>query len=289
MRRMSYFIQLTKPTIMLLVIFTGATALVMEGSALVSSGRFWLILAALYLTGGSANALNQCLEREIDRKMTRTSARRPLPQGHLGIVEAYAFSIIAGLSGVVMFGLLFNWFSAALALGTILFYSFFYTLYLKPNTDQNIVIGGAAGAMGPIIAWAAVSGEITLTPVLLFLLVFLWTPPHFWALALFCKEDYEKIGMPMMPVVRGDDETLRWILYYSLALIALSFVLLTVSGVGVLYALTAVGLGGEFLRRVLLAKRRATPNADRRLFGFSLIYLFGLFLSLIVDVAILNT
>ena len=287
MRRLRDYINLTKPTIMLLVVFTGATALILEGSLVTEPARFCLVLLGLYFSGGSANALNQCFERKIDARMKRTSARRPLPQGRLGVVEAFAFSIAIGLAGVFLFAIFFNWLSAALALATILFYSLFYTLYLKPNTDQNIVIGGAAGAMAPIIAWAAASGAVTLAPIVMFSIVFLWTPPHFWALALFCSEDYKEVNLPMLPVSRGEEITYRWILYYSFAVVVVSLTLL-IAGAGWAYLAAALGLGGLMIRRAFAALRERTLSAQRGLFGYSIVYLFALFVAMIVDAALLK-
>ncbi len=276
------YIQLTKPTIMLLVIFTGLAALILEGSMLSRPFDLLLTLMALYLAGGSANAFNQCFERKIDSLMTRTSKRRPLPQGKISITGAFTFSISAGLLGVVMFFFLFNLFSALLALGTILFYSLFYTLYLKPNTDQNIVIGGIAGAMAPVIAWAAAAGEITATPLLLFLIVFFWTPAHFWALALFCKDDYVRAKLPMLPVVRGERATYKWIIFYSLAAVVTSLSLLVV-GAGMVYALAASTLGAVLIHKSFAIMRIRTVSSQRGFFGYSIVYLLGLFLAIIVD------
>ncbi len=267
---------------MLLVLFTGATALVMEGSMLSDPLRFALVMLGLYLSGGSANALNQCFERDIDSQMSRTSKRRPLPLKRLTVRNSFIFSIAIGIAGVALFAIAFNLLSGLLALGTILFYSLFYTLYLKPTTDQNIVIGGIAGAMGPLIAWAAASGTLTLTPVILFTIVFLWTPPHFWALALFCQEDYRKIGMPMLPVVRGEETTFRWIMIYTLAVIAVSMTLLFV-GVGIAYAVVALVLGAVFVKKVVDATKARTEASERKLFFYSMIYLFALFFTIIVD------
>lgn len=285
MRHINSFLQLTKPTIMLLVVFSGGTALALEGSLLSDPFSFFLVLAGLYLTGGSANALNQCLEAEIDAKMTRTNGRRPLPQGRLSLPAAYTFSIIIGVLGVICFALVFNLLSAALSLGTILFYSLFYTLYLKPNTEQNIVIGGAAGAMAPIIAWAAATGTITLIPIVLFAIIFFWTPAHFWALALYCKDDYEKVGLPMMPVVRGNAYTFRMILYYSFAAIAVSLSMVAL-GSGIFYLVGAVLLGVQLVRKALQAQKLDTTASQRSLFGYSIVYLFALFIVIIVDAAL---
>ncbi len=283
--RLRYYIQLTKPTIMLLVLFTGGTALVMEGSLLDEPGKFLLVLLGLYLTGGSANALNQYFEREIDAKMERTARRRPLPLHFLGEREALIFAVTIGLVGVLLFGYFFNWLTALMSLATLLFYALFYTLFLKPHTWHNIVIGGAAGAMAPVGAWAAATGQTAVAPWLLFLIIFLWTPPHFWALALYCKEDYIKARLPMLPVVKGDDATYKQILIYTYALILVSLAVFAV-GAGWLYLVAAVGLGGYLLKKAFMARRLKTVPAMRGLFGFSIVYLFALFLALIADILV---
>jgi protoheme IX farnesyltransferase len=276
------YVQLTKPTIMLLVLFTGATALVVEGSLRGDPVRFALVLFGLYLTGGCANALNQVFEREIDARMSRTRNRRPLPLGRLTARQALSFSLLIGVAGVGLFAYFFNWLTALLAVATILFYSLVYTLLLKPNTWRNIVIGGIAGAMAPVGAWAAATGGTALTPWLLFLIVFLWTPPHFWALALICKDDYVAAGLPMLPVVKGDDTTYRKIMAYALALVAVSIALVA-AGAGLLYAAAAVILGGWFIKKVADAARARTQVALRQLFGYSIIYLFALFSTIMLD------
>lgn len=284
LQTISDYFTLTKPSIMLLVIFTGATALFVEGSFLTEPHLFLWVLTGLYLTGGSANALNQFFEREIDAKMTRTQNRRPLPQGKITPTSALLFALTIGVAGVLLLGFVFNWLTAILSLATILFYSLFYTLLLKPNTPQNIVIGGAAGAMAPIGAWAAATNSIELTPVLLFLIIFLWTPPHFWALALLYKDDYRKAEYPMMPIAKGDDSTLNQMLAYTLVLVASSFALLfTGNGVGVIYAIAACVLGVQFINKVSIAKSQRSVESYRALFGYSIVYLFVLFIALIAD------
>ncbi len=277
----SYFL-LTKPTIMLLVVLSGAVALFMEGSLLSSPVKCCAILLAVYLTGGCANALNQFFEREIDAKMARTQRRRPLPQGKIQPANALIFTIVIGVLGILIFGLMFNWLSAAIALGTIFFYGFFYTLWLKPNTPQNIVIGGAAGAMAPVGVWAGITGEIALKPVLVFLIVFLWTPPHFWALALYCKEDYIKAELPMMPVVKGEKETLKRMMTYTVLTVLVSLWLAVVHG-GWVYGCVSVLLGATFIKRNWETMHSYSEQAAKRLFLFSIIYLFGLFAALILD------
>lgn len=279
---LSSYVTLTKPTIMLLVIFTGATALLVEGSLIHEPVKFFLVLLGLYLTGGCANALNQYFERDIDARMDRTKKRRPLPMGDLSARHALIFSVSIGVTGVVIFAAVFNWLTAMLSLGTILFYSLFYTLYLKPNTSQNIVIGGAAGAMAPVGAWAAATGTMAVAPWIMFLIVFFWTPPHFWALALFCKDDYIKAKLPMMPVVKGDDSTLNQMFLYSIVLVAVSLGLIAFGG-GALYAVVATALGAMFLKKCWDAKKNKTEKQIRGLFGFSIVYLFALFFTMIID------
>lgn len=282
MSRLASYIQLTKPTIMLLVLFTGATAMIIEGSMLDQPLRFFWFMLGLYLTGGSANALNQYFERELDARMKRTASRRPLPTGQLKSFEALIFSVMIGIIGTLLLALIFNWLTALLSLATILFYGLFYTLWLKPRTELNIVIGGVAGAMGPIGAWAAATGTVAIEPMLLFLIIFAWTPPHFWALALYCKDDYKLVGLPMMPVIRGDVNTLTQIWYYSIVMVLISLVPVFFSA-GLVYFVLALMLGLLFLKRVHFARRVKTEKAYRALFFYSLIYLFALFGGLLLD------
>jgi len=279
------YLSLTKPTIMFLVLFTGAAALVVEGSLLLRPGMFLLFLLGLFLTGGSANALNQYFERDLDALMSRTSGRRVLPLQKLPPVRALTFAVGIGMAGVLLLGLVFNWLTALLSLATILFYSLFYTLMLKPTTPQNIVIGGAAGAMAPVGAWAAATGDTGLVPWLMFAIIFLWTPPHFWALAIAYKGDYERTGLPMLPVVAGDETTLRWIFGYSVVLVLVT-VIVPFFGPGPLYTTAAVLLGARFIQMAGRAWKRGDTPSVRALFGFSIIYLFGLFAALAIDALI---
>jgi protoheme IX farnesyltransferase len=274
---------------MLLVIITGATALVLEGS-LLSEGfpngyiRFVLILLGLMLTGGSANAFNMYLERELDARMERTRNRRPLPLKIIRPIHALLFAIGIGLAGVFVFAICFNLFSALLSLATIIFYSFFYTLYLKPRTPYNIVIGGAAGSMAPVIAWVAAAGQISTVPILLFILIFLWTPPHFWALALYIRKDYELVRYPMMPIVIGDTATKRQIFYYVMALVVSSAVCIW-TGAGLFYALVAILMGGLFIYKSVRVLKSTTNELAKGLFGYSIIYHFAIFTALMLDSA----
>jgi protoheme IX farnesyltransferase len=279
----SSYIQLTKPRIVLLVLVTAVAALVMEGSLVARPGRFLLVLLAITMVAGSANAFNQYFERDLDAQMARTRTRRPLPLRHVSAQGALSFAITIGVLSVALLFVVGNALSAWLALGTILFYGFGYTLWLKPRTVHNIVIGGAAGAMGPVIAWAAASGGLTLAPILLFLVIFLWTPPHFWALALCVKEDYRAVRIPMLPLVRGDAETYRQIEIYSVALVTLTLAMPFLRTGGLVYLLLALGLGCVFVWKAVRARRLATVRSAWEVFGFSILYLFVLFLGLIAD------
>ncbi len=276
------FLQLTKPTIMVMVIVTGAAALFFEGSLLADIPSFALVLLGLYLTGGSANALNQYFERDIDAQMARTKNRRPLPQHKMSPNQALVFSIAIGVMGVAIFAVFFNMLSALLALGTVLFYGFIYTLILKPRTHLNIVIGGAAGAMAPPIAWAAATGTVSAAAWVLALVIFMWTPPHFWALALFRKSDYIKVDLPMMPVVKGDRATLDQIVVYTILLVAVSLTLVAL-GASYIYMIGALVLGAIFIQKAVATKRHSTSQTQRGLFGYSIMYLLALFGTVIID------
>ena len=281
----SNYAKLAKPRIMLLVLLTGAASLVMEGSLLGSPFRFCLVLLGLLLSGGSANAFNMYFEREVDSLMSRTKLRRPLPLGIIKPKNALKFAAAIGILGVALFAVGFNLLSALMALGTIVFYSYFYTLFLKPRTRYNIVIGGAAGSMAPVIAWAAASGTIALQPLIMFAIIFLWTPPHFWSLALMAKKDYQLVGYPMMPLAVGDRKTKQQIFVYSLALVIFSVLLLFV-GAGLIYALAVAVAGSLFIYKAALllgARRGVSP---RSLFAYSIIYLFAVFMGVIADATI---
>jgi len=277
------YVQLTKPRILLLVLVTALAGAVAEGSLLRRPATFALVLFAILLTAGSANAFNQYFERDLDAVMERTRRRRPLPLRRVEPGRALGFAIGIGAASVVLLFLFGSALSGWLALGTIVFYGFFYTLWLKPRTVHNIVIGGAAGAMGPVIAWAAATGGLALPPVLMFLVIFLWTPPHFWALAVCVKEDYRAVSIPMLPVVRGDAETWRQIGWYTWAMVGLTLAMPLLGTGGVIFAITALVLGGLFLRKALRARRSADVRDAWGVFGYSILYLFGLFTGIIAD------
>ena len=280
---MRHYLSLTKPRISLLFAITGLAALLVEGSLLSAPFRLWMIVLGIFLTGGSANAFNQYFEREIDKQMGRTAQRRPLPQGKIAPRSALIFSFFIGIFGTLLLRAFGNGFAAGLGLGTILFYSLFYTLWLKPRTPYNIVIGGVAGAMGPLIAWAAASGSIGWVPFIMFLIIFFWTPPHFWALALYHKEDYEKVSLPMLPIVAGDAQTRKQIFLYSLILMPLTLSLFFMRAFEWLYGLSAFLLSAYFVWRAFRVYREKNIKAYRQLFHYSIAYLMFLFLVMMAD------
>jgi len=284
---------LTKYRITAVAIFTGYTAVALHGQHATDVAFLWPLLVSLFLVGGSANTLNQIFERDKDARMQRTKARRPLPSGRITVPQAYAFAAIQAMLAVALLWWRYQSLLAiGLALFTILYYSFFYTLYLKPRHWLNIVIGGVPGAMGPLIAWAAVANDLTAEPLVLFMIIFLWTPPHVWALAIKLKEDYAKAGIPMLPVVKGVDETTRQIFWYTvvmvigtLALPACTASLWPVWERSPLYTALAVVLGGVFLAWSWVLWRRRPILPTMPLFRFSIVYVSVLFLALIIDAA----
>ena len=284
------FFALTKPRVMSLVVFTGLCGLLAAPGPIHPVIGFTAVLC-IALGAGGAGALNQWWEADLDARMKRTS-KRPLPQGRLRRTDARDFGIALGAASVGLMGLAVHWLAAVILAVSILYYAVIYTIWLKPRTPQNIVIGGAAGAFPPLIGWVAVTGEITLMPVLLFAIIFMWTPPHFWALALFVKSDYAKAGIPMLPVVAGETATRRQILGYSIVLLPVSLLPWLIGGTGAIYGIGALGLSGLFvaLSVPLVARRPAEGDGmkpEKRLFGYSVLYLFALFAVLVVDRLIL--
>jgi heme o synthase len=280
------FFALTKPRVMSLVIFTGLCGMLAAPGGIHPVIGFTAILCIAMGAGGSG-ALNMWLESDIDALMRRT-LDRPIPAGRLGREDARDFGIVLAAGSVAIMGVAVHWLAAALLALSILYYALFYTLWLKPRTPHNIVIGGGAGAFPPLIGWVAVTGEITLMPVLLFAIIFLWTPPHFWALALFVKSDYAKAGIPMMPVVKGEAHTRRQILVYSLVLLPVAVAPWLIGGTGIVYGLAALALSLAFLGFAVPVGLGRTSTAapmrpEKRLFKFSIVYLFALFAALVAD------
>jgi protoheme IX farnesyltransferase len=278
------YLALTKPRVIsLLLVTTVATMFVADRSPRFST----IVLTVIggYLAAGGAGAINHYIERDIDAHMSRT-ARRPLPSGRIEPRSALWFGIALGVISFVVFALGVNMTAALLALGGLLGYVFVYTLWLKPITTQNIVIGGAAGAVPPLVGWAAASGQLDASAFYLFAIVFYWTPPHFWALALLIKDDYARTGIPMLPVVDGEAETRRQILLYGWLLLAITALPLGGGLFGSLYATGALVLGAGFLALCIRLHRRADRRSALVLFHYSLLYLALLFVTMALDRAV---
>ena len=278
-----YFI-LMKPRVMSLVVFTafvGYYAALSEGAYNLNPVLAAIGILAIAIGAGASGVLNQWYDRDIDKIMERTKDR-PIPAGKIDPAEALAFGLIMAAMSIIILGLSVNWISAFLLAFTIAFYAVFYTVFLKRYTIQNIVIGGAAGAFPPVIGFTLVTGSLSLEPIILFGIIFLWTPPHFWALALIKQEDYKLANIPMLPVVSGEKITKKYILYYVLALIPFSLLPFILSYSGYIYLITSIILGIELLRRTIhLLKSR--DNAEQKLFFYSIFYLFFLFLGICID------
>ena len=280
------FLALTKPRVMSLVVFSGLCGLLAAPEMPPFVLGFTAILC-IALGAGACGALNQWYEAELDAKMRRT-AKRPLPAGRMSPQSALHFGVGLGVFSVLLMGLATNWLAAALLAASILFYVLIYTVWLKPRTAQNIVIGGAAGAFPPLIGWVAATGRIELLPVLLFATIFLWTPPHFWALSLFVRSDYAAAGIPMLPVVAGVENTRRQIFLYTLPMAAAAVAPWPLGLTGVAYGISAAILSLVFvvLAGRVLTNRATDPKqmgAEKHLFGYSVFYLFALFTALVVD------
>jgi len=277
------YLALMKPRIIGLLLMTTWTTMLIVSPHHTDLGILLLTLLGGTLAAGSANALNMYFDRDIDAIMPRTCLR-PVPAGRLSPTRAAWFG---GVTGALSVGVLaggVNWLSAALSTAAILFYVGVYTLWLKRRTPQNIVIGGAAGAAPPLVAWAAATGRVSVPALVLFAIIFLWTPPHFWALALGKSDEYRAAGIPMLPVVRGDRETRREIFAYSLALAAVTLLLYAPLHVlGSPYLLAALLLGGVFVVLAWRVLTRRGPHAESVLFGYSILYLALLFVSMVVD------
>lgn len=277
------YIALLKPRVMSLVVFTALVGLAVAPGSLHPVTAFTALLC-IAVGAGASGALNMWFDADIDAKMTRT-ARRPVPMGRVQPGEALAFGLTLSGFSVVVLGLLVNVLAAALLAFTIFFYVVVYTMWLKRSTPQNIVIGGAAGAFPPMIGWAAVTGSLSLEPILLFAIIFIWTPPHFWALALYRTEDYARAGIPMLPVVAGEVVTRRHILLYTLLLVPVGIAPWPLGFAGVMYGVTSVVTGAIMLLLAwqVFRERRPVERACRNLFTFSILYLFLLFAVLLVE------
>jgi heme o synthase len=280
------YVALTKPRIMSLLLLTGAAGMFVGAQGVPDLGLLAATIVGLGLACGGASALNHLLDRDIDQSMGRT-AKRPVAGGRVSPELALEFGVVLSALSFVLLGSVVNVLAAVLALVGNLFYVFVYTRWLKRSTPQNIVIGGAAGAVPPLVGWAAATGNLALPALYLFLIVFLWTPPHFWALALLIKRDYQAANVPMLPVVRGDRETARQIVLYTLALVALTLVPVLTGTFGAVYLAAAALLGAWFLRLAWSLRVDLTPRRAGILFHYSLAYLALLFVAMAVDPIVL--
>ncbi len=284
------WLALLKPRVITLVVFTGFIGL------LVAPGHLHPVLAfaavlCIAVAAGAAGAINMWWDRDIDAVMRRT-AKRPIPDGRIEAGSALGFGVVLAVASVILMGLATNWFAAGVLAVSILFYVFIYTIWLKRRTPQNIVIGGAAGAFPPVIGWVAVTGDLDVMPLLLFAIVFFWTPPHFWALSLYASADYERAGVPMLPVVQGARVTRQHVMLYTVVLVAVSLLPWVLGYAGPVYGVSAVGLGIWFLLAswgVLRDKQDAAgvsltkDAAAKWAFRVSLVYLFTLFGAVAAD------
>jgi protoheme IX farnesyltransferase len=280
--RAADYATLTKPRITLLILITALGAMLVAADGWPGTELTAATLLGLALSSAGASALNHYLDRDIDAAMTRT-AGRPVASGRVSPDAALGFGTALLIAGTVVLATAVNTLTAALALGGGLFYVVVYTAWLKRRTPQNIVIGGAAGAVPPLVGWAAVTGTIGLPALAMFAIVFMWTPPHFWALALLAKSDYERAGVPMLPVVRGDQATARQIMAYTVALVAVSVVPFALGDFGAVYLVAALVLGAVFVRLAWRLLRDTSRTAARGVFLYSLAYLALLFVAIALD------
>ncbi len=275
------YFELTKPKVQTLLLFTTVTAMEVAGHP--SAGKIGLTCLGGYLSAGGAGAVNHYYDRDIDAQMART-ASRPVPSGRVAPRAALVYGIVLAALSFALLSLTVNVLAASLALGGFVGYVGVYTMLLKRRTPQNIVIGGAAGAMPPLVGWAAARGSLSWTAIYLFAIVFYWTPPHFWALSLLMKDEYAKVGIPMMPVVRGERETRRQILLYTLLLYAITQLPFCAGEFGGIYLVASMALGLAFIAGSLNLYRRADRKAALRLYLYSLLYLALLFGAMVADV-----
>ncbi len=282
----SDYVTLTKPRIMSLLLLTGAAGMFVGADGVPALGDLAVMLTGLALACGGASALNHVLDRDIDRLMGSRTERRPVASGRVPPARALEYGLALSALSFVLLASLANVVTALLALAGNLFYVLVYTGWLKRSTPQNIVIGGAAGAVPPLVGWAAATGDVTLPALFLFLVVFVWTPPHFWALALLIRRQYEAAGVPMLPVVRGERETTRQILLYTVGLVALTLAPVAWGMFGLVYLVAAVWLGAAFLFVAWRLRREPTPAHAALAFHYSLAYLALLFVAMAADVTV---
>jgi protoheme IX farnesyltransferase len=279
----SDYITLLKPKVMSLVVFTAfAGYWVAPERELLHPLLAFIAMLCIAVNAGAAGAINMWYDRDIDAIMNRTMGR-PIPKNRINPDEALSFGVVLTIFSTMIMGLALNWTAAALLIGANLFYVFVYTIWLKRRTPQNIVIGGAAGAFPPMIGWAAVTGDVTLMPILLFTIIFLWTPPHFWALSLFANEDYKRAGIPMMTVTAGPHKTKVQMLIYTWLLLPVTIAPTLLGFSSITYGFIAAALSGFFIITAIQTYRHEDLKYARRMFGYSVFYLFALFLALMIS------
>ena len=283
--RIRDYLDLTKPRLLPLVLFTALPVMGMAGGGWPPVSFALLILLGIALAAASANALNAYVERELDERMERTRGR-PLPSGKLAPRSALIFAWSLGIASTVLLWVVAGLATAGVAVASILYYVFVYTIWLKPRSAWNAVVGGAAGAAAPLIADVAVNGSVGIPGLLLFAIVFFWQPPHVWAIALYRKADYEAAGIPMLPNVIGDEGTRRWMVMCTLGLVPVTLAPGLLGLLGPLYMTVAVGMNAWFVISSVQLARRRTDAAARRLFHVSLVYLFSLCLAMLIDLAV---
>jgi protoheme IX farnesyltransferase len=283
-RRLRAYVELAKPRISLLVVMTAGPALLLAARGFPGARVFFGTLLGTVLAAASAASFNMYFDRDLDARMRRTAAR-PLPARVLPPASALGLGFVLTALSWLTLELSGNLLAALIGMLSIFYYAIVYTVWLKRRTPQNIVIGGGAGASAPLIAWAAVTGTLATPALLLFAIIFLWTPPHFWALSLYRRDDYERAGLPMLPVTHGEEETRRQILLYSIALVAATLAVAPLAGLGPLYWAPAAALGAAFLWGAARLYRERSSKRAVWLFRFSILYLFVMFVSLTVDAA----
>ncbi len=280
--RIRNFIALTKPRVVSLIVFCAVIGMFLATPDLPRAAVVFFATAGIALVAGAAAAINCLVEQKIDARMTRTR-RRPLPSGELTSMQTLVFACLLGGLGLFLLHRYVNALTMWLTLATFVGYAVIYTVVLKPATPQNIVIGGASGAMPPVLGWAAVTGDVSAEPLILFLIIFLWTPPHFWSLALYRANDYARAGLPMLPITHGARYTKLMIVLYTCALVAVTLLPFAMRMSGVLYLAAALALGGVFLAYVVELYRNYSDALSRATFKYSIFYLAALFSALLVD------
>ncbi|MBA1148694.1 protoheme IX farnesyltransferase [Ectothiorhodospiraceae bacterium WFHF3C12] len=276
------YLELCKPNVVLLMVFTAVVGMLLATPGDIPWTALTLGNLGIALSAGSAAAINHLVDRQVDARMARTRGR-PLPTGHLQTVNAVVFAAFIGLAGLGILYFLVNPMTAYLTFASLIGYAFIYTMYLKRATPQNIVIGGAAGAAPPVLGWTAVTGTVDPHALLLFLIIFVWTPPHFWALAVHRREEYARVNIPMLPVTHGDRFTRLQILYYTLLLMAVSVLPFVTGMSGWIYLVGALGFGGAYLYYAVALLVSDNPKLPMKAFGYSIFYLMGIFAALLLD------